>query len=113
MTLVAAATKIASSLRDGKILTDPQVNLNVEEYAGRDITVLGEVHSPGRIELLAPRHLDDVIAMAGGETEYAGKTIEIRHEEGVTPRTEVIPTREASIIRFSVIPLYFLGKLSR
>ena len=90
MTLVAAATKIASSLRDGKILTDPQVNLNVEEYAGRDITVLGEVHSPGRIELLAPRHLDDVIAMAGGETEYAGKTIEIRHEEGVTPRTEVI-----------------------
>jgi polysaccharide export outer membrane protein len=90
MTLVAAATKIASSLRDGKILTDPQVNLNIEEYAGRDITVLGEVHSPGRIELLAPRHLDDVIAMAGGETEYAGKTIEIRHEEGVTPRTEVV-----------------------
>jgi polysaccharide export outer membrane protein len=90
MTLVEAATKIAAALRDGKILTDPQVNLNVEEYAGRDITVLGEVHSPGRIQMLAPRHLDDVIAMAGGETEYAGKTIEIRHEEGVTPRTAVI-----------------------
>jgi polysaccharide biosynthesis/export protein len=90
MTLVGAATKIASSLRDGKILNDPQVNLNIEEYAGREITVLGEVHSPGRIELLAPRHLDDVIAMAGGETEYAGKTIEIRHKEGVTPQTQVI-----------------------
>jgi polysaccharide export outer membrane protein len=90
MTLVEAATKIAAALRDGNILTDPQVNLNVEEYAGRDITVLGEVRSPGRIQMLAPRHLDDVIAMAGGETEYAGKTIEIRHEEGVTPRTAVI-----------------------
>lgn len=90
MTLVEAATKIAAALRDGMILTDPQVNLNVEEYAGHDITVLGEVHSPGRIQMLAPRHLDDVIAMAGGETEYAGKTIEIRHEEGVTPRTAVI-----------------------
>ena len=40
--------------------------------------------------MLAPRHLDDVIAMAGGETEYAGKTIEIRHEENVSQRTEVI-----------------------
>jgi polysaccharide export outer membrane protein len=90
LTLAGAATKIAASLRDGKILTEPQVSLNVEEYAGREITVLGEVHSPGRIELLARRHLDDVIAMAGGETEYAGNTIEIRHEEGVTPRTEAI-----------------------
>jgi polysaccharide export outer membrane protein len=90
LTIVEATSKIAASLRDGMILTDPQVNINVEEYAGREITVLGEVHSPGRIELLAPRHLDDVIAMAGGETEYAGKTIEIRHEEGVTPRTAVI-----------------------
>lgn len=90
LTLVAASTKIAAALRDAKILTEPQVNLNIEQYAGRDITVLGEVHNPGRIELLAPRHLDDVIAMAGGETQYAGKAIEIRHEAGVTPRTQMI-----------------------
>jgi len=90
LTLVEAAAKIAASLRDGKILNDPQVNLNVREYASRNITVLGEVHAPGRIELLAPRHLDEVIAMAGGETQYAGKTIEIRHAAGVTPRTTVV-----------------------
>jgi polysaccharide biosynthesis/export protein len=90
LTLVAAGTKIAAALRDAKILTEPQVNLNIEQYGGRDITVLGEVHAPGRIELLAPRPLDDVIAMAGGETEYAGKTIEIRHEAGISPRTQEI-----------------------
>ena len=90
LTLVEAAAKIAASLRDGKILNEPQVNLNVREYASRNITVLGEVHAPGRIELLAPRHLDEVIAMAGGETQYAGKTIEIRHVAGVTPRTTVV-----------------------
>jgi polysaccharide export outer membrane protein len=90
LTLVAASSKIAAALRDAKILTEPQVNLNIEQYAGRDVTVLGEVHSPGRIELLAPRHLDDVIAMAGGETQYAGKLIEIRHEAGITPRTQEI-----------------------
>lgn len=90
LTLVEASVKIASALREGKILTNPQVNLDIEEYAGTEVTVLGEVHAPGRIELLAPRHLDEVIAMAGGETEYAGKIIEIRHHGTVGPQTEVV-----------------------
>jgi polysaccharide export outer membrane protein len=89
-TLVEASSKIAAALRDGKILNNPSVNLNIEEYAGREVTVLGEVRTPGRVEMLAQRHLDDVIAMAGGETEFAGKTIEIRHETGAEPRSEVI-----------------------
>jgi polysaccharide biosynthesis/export protein len=90
LTLVEASGKIASALRDSKILNNPRVNLNVEEYTGTEITVLGEVHNPGRIEMLAPRHLDDVIAMAGGETEYAGKEIEIRHATGAEPRSALI-----------------------
>ena len=90
LTLVEAATEVSASLRDRKILNDPHVNLNIEEYAGREVTILGEVHTPGRVELLAPRHLDDVIAMAGGETEFAGKTIEIRHETGPEPRSVVV-----------------------
>ncbi len=90
LTLVEASSKIATALREGKILNNPNVNLNVEEYAGREVTVLGEVRTPGRVEMLAPRHLDDVIAMAGGETEFAGKTIEIRHEAGAEPRNDVI-----------------------
>lgn len=90
LTLVEASAAIASTLRSGKILNNPNVNLNVEEYVGREVTVLGEVRTPGRVEMLAPRHLDDVIAMAGGETEFAGKTIEIRHEAGAEPRSEVI-----------------------
>lgn len=90
LTLVEAAKQLSASLRDAKILNDPHVNLNIEEYASREVTILGEVHTPGRVELLAPRHLDDVIAMAGGETEFAGKTIEIRHETGVEPRSVVI-----------------------
>jgi polysaccharide biosynthesis/export protein len=91
LTLGEASHKIAASLRDSKILTDPHVNLNIEEYASRDVTVLGEVHAPGRVELIAPKHLDDVIALAGGETEYAGNRIEIRHAQGASAsRTEVV-----------------------
>jgi polysaccharide biosynthesis/export protein len=90
LTLVEASHKLAAALRDAKILNDPRVNLNVEEYAGTEITVLGEVRNPGRLEMLAPKHLDDVVAMAGGETEYAGKEIEIRHGTGSEPRSVVV-----------------------
>jgi polysaccharide export outer membrane protein len=48
------------------------------------------VHNPGRMELLAPHNLADVIALAGGETQFAGKTIEIRHHAGIAPQRQII-----------------------
>ena len=90
LTMTEAAAQIAKRLQDAKILNNPQVNLNIDEYAGQNITVLGEVHNPGRMELLAPHNLADVIALAGGETQMAGNQIEIRHAAGVTPQKEVI-----------------------
>ena len=90
LTLVDAAATVASTLKTKKILTDPQVNLDIAEYAGRNITVLGEVRTPGRVELLAPHHLDDVLAMVGGETEVAGDTIQIRHQKGSNASTEEV-----------------------
>lgn len=90
LTLIEAAKKIEAALRDSKMLKDPHVNLNIEEYASREVTVLGEVHNPGPVEVLAPRRLDDVIALAGGETEYAGNTIEIRHEKGSATQTDLV-----------------------
>ena len=83
-TLPEAAAQIEARLRDGKILNKPQVNLNVSQYASQNITVLGEVHDPGRIELLAPHTLGDILALAGGETQYAGNTVEIRRGMGAS-----------------------------
>lgn len=83
-----AASAIAQRLRDGKILNNPQVTLNVSQYTTASITVLGEVHNPGRMELLAPHNLADIIALAGGETQYAGNQIEIRHAAGTSPQIE-------------------------
>ena len=90
LTLIEAANKIGAALRDSKMLKDPHVNLNIEEYASREVIVLGEVHNPGPVEVLAPRHLDDVIALAGGETEYAGNKIEIRHQTASATRIDVV-----------------------
>jgi len=78
-TVPEAQKAIAAMLVEKEILKDPQVTLNILEFSSRNISVLGEVQSPGRIELLAPAPLDKVLALAGGETIEAGNDIEIEH----------------------------------
>ena len=43
--------------------------------------VLGEVQYPGRVELLAPHSLLDVIGLTGGETPLAGNEVEVKPED--------------------------------
>ena len=77
-TLSQAQNAIAQALIEKEILNYPQVSLNVVQFAARNVSVLGEVQNPGRIQLLAPEPLGDVLAQAGGETLAAGDEIEIR-----------------------------------
>lgn len=78
MTLPQAKLAIQQKLSDAEILKNPKINLDVVQYAGDNVTVTGEVASPGRIQLLAPHSLSDVLGMVGGETQLAGNTIEVR-----------------------------------
>ena len=78
-TVPEAQDSIAKLLVDKKMLKDPQVTLNILQFASKYVSVLGEVQSPGRIELLAPEPLGDVLSLAGGETTEAGRDIEIQH----------------------------------
>ena len=72
-----AQIAIQDKFRSSQILTNPQVTLNVLQYAGSNVAVLGEVQSPGRFQMLAPHSLINVLAMAGGETNLAGDTIQV------------------------------------
>ncbi len=78
-TLPEAQAAIAKAFVDEQILKAPQVTLNLLQYASESATVLGEVQSPGRIPLLAPKALGDVLAEAGGETFSAGPAIDVLH----------------------------------
>jgi polysaccharide export outer membrane protein len=95
-TLTESASLISTRLQSSKILNNPQVNLNITQYAGSSVSVLGEVHNPGRVELLAPHTLEDVLALAGGETQYAGNVVEIRHAVGRSPERESIHYSQAN-----------------
>jgi polysaccharide biosynthesis/export protein len=88
-TLFEAQNKIQQSLKTSGMLKNPQVTLDIAEYASTMVTVLGEVNNPGRLQMLAPHTLLDVIAFAGGETQMAGGVVNLRHEQDGKTQTAV------------------------
>ncbi|HTF69928.1 MAG TPA: polysaccharide biosynthesis/export family protein, partial [Edaphobacter sp.] len=78
LTLPEAQHAIEQRFAEKHILRNPEINLDIAQYAANNVSVLGEVQTPGRIQLLAPHSLSDVLAMVGGETQVAGETIVIR-----------------------------------
>jgi len=75
-----AQSAIEERLRQKRILRDPHVELLVLEYATQGVTVEGEVKSPG-VYPWAPKHtVADFIAVAGGFTPTASRTVSVnRH----------------------------------
>jgi polysaccharide export outer membrane protein len=82
-----AQDTIAKALADREILKSPQISLTILQYQARNVSVMGEVQIPGRVPLLAPEPLEDVLALAGGETTLAGNDIEI---QGRSPGGEAV-----------------------
>lgn len=68
-----AQAAIETAYRDGRILRNPQVNINIEEYAPRTVSVSGMVKSPGTISLPpeTTMTIKELILRAGGFTETA------------------------------------------
>ena len=90
LNLPDAAKRLEAALKDGQILNQPQVNVDVMQYAGQYVTVTGEVSSPGRVPLIAPTKLGEVLAEAGGVTPLAGTHIKIRYgADDAAPEEEV------------------------
>ena len=79
LTVAEARERLQSALVNGQILKNPQVNLDVLQYASQYATVSGEVTAPGHIQLIAPVGLLDVLAQVGGLTTLASGRVIIRH----------------------------------
>ncbi|MGD0800374.1 MAG: polysaccharide biosynthesis/export family protein [Terracidiphilus sp.] len=128
LTLPEAAKRLETALKDGQILLQPQVNIDVMQYAVQYVTVLGEVGSPGRVTLIAPTRLGEILAEAGGMTSLAGWRIKIRRgtdqsapeEEVPYPRSQSNPESASILIRPGdsiIVPragiVYVLGAVNK
>ena len=76
-----AAHRIEKALSDGNFLNNPHVTIVVSQSKSQRVTVLGEVHSPGRFPIESRSTILDVLALAGGLTENAGDTVFVLHPE--------------------------------
>jgi protein involved in polysaccharide export with SLBB domain len=83
-------TQAANTIRDRLLkgyLRNPQVRVNVIQYASRRITILGQVQKPGSYVLPNEERCDllQAIAMAGGFTRLAdeGRVLVRRNVNGV------------------------------
>lgn len=76
-----AAGVIRERLMKGGFFSDPQVSVFQKEFATQGVSVLGEVQKPGVYPIIGPRHLFDVISMAGGTTPKAGQVVSITHRK--------------------------------
>lgn len=79
LTLEQAKAAIEGAYKDGRYLRNPQVTLNVEDYASREVSVNGQVKQPGRIVLPieSTYTLAELITKVGGFTDI-GKGTEVK-----------------------------------
>lgn len=62
-----AGKRIADKLRTGKFVVNPEVTVSLAQVNSRQVSVLGNVHKPGRFPLDAVNsRLTDLLAAAGG-----------------------------------------------
>jgi polysaccharide export outer membrane protein len=81
----------------GRYLADANATIVVRQINSRRVFITGEVRSPGAYPLTGPRTVLQLIALAGGLSEYAdGDQITVMRAEGSAARTLKFNYKEVS-----------------
>jgi polysaccharide export outer membrane protein len=82
-TPAAAAAAIQAALIEKKVMRHPQVTVKLQELATQDVSILGQVHTPGTYSIATPQTILKVLSMAGGLTDGADRHVTVkRHKSG-------------------------------
>ena len=76
LTATEAQEVIQRAYRDGRFLRNPQVTVNVEEYAPREVSIQGQIRNPGRYTLPIESTFTvvELVTKAGGITDIGKGT---------------------------------------
>lgn len=76
LTVSEAQRAVENAYRNGRYLRAPQVTINVEAYAAREVSIQGQVRSPGRYPLPIETSMTvlELVTRAGGFTDTARGT---------------------------------------
>ena len=73
-------------------LTDPQVNVTVEQYRSQQIFVMGEVKQPGTLQFTGAMTLIEALARVGSPTDHAGSEVVVVRPPGPPEATAKLPS---------------------
>lgn len=76
------AADIRKGLKDGGIMLDPNVTVEITDYISHGVSIEGEVRTPGIYPIMGQRRLSDLLTASGGPTELSDGNAEIRHGAG-------------------------------
>ncbi|HEV2275810.1 MAG TPA: polysaccharide biosynthesis/export family protein [Acidobacteriaceae bacterium] len=121
-----AELAIQKALVDGHYLLTPHVSVAIQETATQNVSIMGQVRSPGSYAINTPRPVLDVLALAGGLTDLADRKVTIERR-GSKERIDFVVANsaktalDASVDVFPgdtiVVPkadvVYILGDVSR
>jgi polysaccharide biosynthesis/export protein len=91
LTTAELARAIRQALLDANQLRDPKVNVFIDEYRGRTITVLGAVSKPAVYPLQQRTTILEALSMAGGPLPGAGNTVTVVRGEASAEATNTAP----------------------
>lgn len=90
-TIGQAENRIASALKNGNFLKQPQVNIVLLQVRGNQVAVLGQVQKPGRFPLETTNtRVSDLLAAAGGVTPMGDDTLIVTGTRSGQPFRKVI-----------------------
>ena len=93
MTPAGAGSRIATQLKQGGVMKDPQVSVSIVQVRSRQVSVLGNVVRPGRYALDdTSLTLTDILALAGGISPGGADTVTV-----VTSRNGSEKKREINV----------------
>lgn len=72
---VAAAQRVEEAFKAHQVLVDPHVSIAVLQSHSQLVSVLGEVHSPGRYPISPGTSIIELIAQAGGITDSGANRV--------------------------------------
>lgn len=90
VTPAAGEADIAQRLVKGGFILDPFVTLNVVQYRGQQVSVLGRVNRPGKHVLEKASSITDVLALAGGVAQDGADSVTlVRTVDGGTEYRDI------------------------
>jgi polysaccharide export outer membrane protein len=88
LTAREAEIKIENLFRS-KYIKDPHVSVFVEEHFSQRVTLVGQFKNPGTYDYVSKQRLLDVMALAGGLSDKAGGTVQVRRKGNISGKPNV------------------------